>query len=79
VITGLLTRGWLALSPEAHRAASGYGAIRGTLRDALLGCASGRELVEHGYRADVDIAAEGDQSDTVPLLAGGCFTNAEAS
>jgi 2-phosphosulfolactate phosphatase len=78
VIADLLARGWHTLSPEAQLAASGYGAIRGKPQDALLGCASGRELVEHGYRADVDIAAEGDQSDTVPLLAGGRFTNADA-
>jgi 2-phosphosulfolactate phosphatase len=39
---------------------------------------SGRELVERGYREDVGIAAEVDQSDTVPVLAGGRFTNADA-
>ena len=71
VIARLATAGWARLSPEAHLARAGYEAIRGRERDALIACASGRELVEAGYRTDVEIAAEIDLSDAVPLLVDG--------
>jgi 2-phosphosulfolactate phosphatase len=35
---------------------------------ALSDCASGRELIDLGFAEDVAIAAEVDQSGTVPLL-----------
>jgi len=73
VIAALVTAGWGAggLSPEADAARCGYESIRGRELEALLGCASGRELIDAGYRADVDIAAEVDASRTVPLLMDG--------
>jgi 2-phosphosulfolactate phosphatase len=77
VIAGGVTGAEGSLSPEAGIALAGYQAIRGTERDALLGCAGSRELVEHGYRIDVEIAAEIDRSETVPLLTGGRFAHAE--
>lgn len=71
VIAGLVTAGWDGLSPEAEVARHGYESVRGRELEALLGCASGRELVDAGYRTDVEIAAEVDTSQAVPLLVGG--------
>ncbi len=77
VIGGLSAGGWTALSPEAELARAGYEAVRARVCDALLACASGRELVGKGYRADVDIAAEVDVSDAVPLLVEHAFRAAD--
>ena len=41
---------------------------------AIRGSVSGRELAERGYRRDVEIAAEADVSDMVPLLRNGVFS-----
>jgi 2-phosphosulfolactate phosphatase len=41
---------------------------------AVRACVSGRELVERGYAADVEIAVEAGVSEAVPLLANGVFT-----
>lgn len=76
VIAGLAAAGWTSVSPEAQAAVDGYAAIRGRERDALLACASGRELVDRGYRADVEIAAEVNVSAAVPLLLDGYFVAA---
>jgi len=73
VIAGLVAAGWGVggLSPEADVARCSYESVRGRELEALLGCASGRELVDAGYRADAEIAAEVDISQTVPLLVDG--------
>ncbi len=71
VIAGLVAAGWDGLSPEAELARHSYQSVRGRELEALLGCASGRELVDAGDRADVAIAAEVDVSQTVPLLVDG--------
>jgi 2-phosphosulfolactate phosphatase len=68
VISDLRRRGWTGLAPEAEFAAAAYGQIRGRELPALLDCASGRELTEYGFRADAEIAAELDQSMSVPVL-----------
>lgn len=65
------------MSPEAELAAAGYVAIRGREYGALLACASGRELIDAGYRADVEIAAEANFSPAVPLLKDGRFVQAD--
>ena len=71
VIAGLLTAGFDGLSPEAELACHGYESVRGRELEALSGCASGRELVDAGYRGDVELAAEVDTSAAVPLLVDG--------
>ena len=73
LIAALTQRGWVDLSPEAESAQAAYESVRGHELDALLHCASGRELTDEGYRADVEIAAEVDQSRSVPRLRTGQF------
>lgn len=64
-------------SAEARQARAAYRAAVGAgLEAALLDCASGRELVAVGFRADVLAAAELDADDVVPLLGGDGFTAA---
>jgi 2-phosphosulfolactate phosphatase len=46
----------------------------GDPRTALRDCASGHELVALGYECDVEIAAEVDATDVVPVLRDDRFT-----
>jgi 2-phosphosulfolactate phosphatase len=55
-------------SPEADAAVAAFEWASRGLRDYLLRCSSGRELVERGFEADVNLAAELDSSTTVSLL-----------
>lgn len=48
--------------------------VSGDLPAALRACASGRELIDGGFGADVDVAAEGEACDVVPVLRGESFT-----
>jgi len=63
------------LSPEALVGLDAFRAVV-DLSAALAGCASGRELVERGYAADISVAAELDASDVLPLLVDGRFVDA---
>jgi 2-phosphosulfolactate phosphatase len=63
-------------SPEAEMAVAAFEHFRGDLQGALLQCGSGRELVERGFRCDVELAAEFGVSSAVPRLAGDRFLNA---
>ena len=57
-----------SLSPEAQAAAASFeSAVRAGLGDSLRACVSGRELVVKGFSADVDLAAELDVSEVVPV------------
>ena len=49
-------------------AVGGRVAVRPRLAQELRECASGRELVEIGFPGDVEVAAELDASDVVPVL-----------
>ena len=64
------------LSPEARVAAEAFRAIEPTLAASLQGCAGGLELAAAGFAEDVDVAAELDASDVVPVLADGEFSPA---
>ncbi|SDS96634.1 2-phosphosulfolactate phosphatase [Actinopolymorpha singaporensis] len=64
------------LSPEACAARASYLAVDPAA--ALTDCSSGRELRVCGFAEDVAIAAEVGASTSVPLLAGGAFTDAAA-
>ena len=65
-----------SLSPEAEAARAAYDVVRDRELEALLRCASGRELVEGEYSDDVGIAAEVGTSASVPLLVGQRFVDA---
>jgi 2-phosphosulfolactate phosphatase len=59
------------LSPDARAAVAAYDAMR---PGDLHACPSGRELVDAGFRTDVDVAAEVGVSRVVPVLGeGGWF------
>jgi 2-phosphosulfolactate phosphatase len=62
-------------SPEARAAVAAWSAA--SLPDDLLHCAGGRELAEAGFVADVEIAADHDASEVVPLLVGESFVDAD--
>ena len=78
VVAHLSEQGW-SCSPEADAARAAYEAVRGREGEALLACASGRELAQQGYEHDVAIAAEVNTSAVVPVLAAGRFTDASHS
>ena len=61
-------------SPEARMAVAAWRAAR--LPDDLLRCAGGVELTEVGFVADVEIAAQHDVSEVVPVLVGESFRDA---
>ena len=61
------------LSPEAHLAADAFAAVEATLVDSVHGCAGGLELAAAGFGDDVDVAAELDVSEVVPVLGDGEF------
>jgi 2-phosphosulfolactate phosphatase len=58
-------------SPEARMAIAAWQSA--LLPLDLLQCASGRELADAGFVADVEIAAQHDVSDVVPVLVGESF------
>lgn len=76
VLAGLVDMGRDDLSPEARAAAQAFRAVAPDLAEQLRGCVSGRELVDGGFGADVEIALELDASDAVPVLLDGAFADA---
>ncbi|WP_231496233.1 2-phosphosulfolactate phosphatase [Nocardioides sp. URHA0032] len=71
VIAGLVDLGRSGLTAEARVAERAYRAA--AFPDDLVACASGQELVGIGFAADVDVAAEVDATDVVPVLRGEAF------
>ena len=61
------------LSPEAQIALSVYKAAWDTLYATLAESGSGRELVERGFRKDVELASDVDCSDCAPVLRDGAY------
>ena len=61
------------LSTEARQAADAFRAVEADLPAALRGCASGLELTAATFGADVEVAAELDVADVVPVLERGEF------
>lgn len=61
------------LSPEAEAAVAAFRHIAGGLREWLLTCSSGKELVVDGFEQDVLIAAELNASTAVPRLSDGAY------
>ena len=62
-------------SPEAATAVAAFDGVADDLASAVRACASGRELVEDGFGADVDLAAAYDVSEVVPVLYGDAFVD----
>jgi 2-phosphosulfolactate phosphatase len=60
-------------SPEARAAIAAFRDAAHRLPEALAECASGRELAEKGWAADVSYAAQLNASTTVPVLTDGAF------
>lgn len=60
-------------SPEARAAIAAFRDAAHHLPEALSECASGRELTEKGWAADIGYAARLNASTTVPVLTGGAF------
>jgi 2-phosphosulfolactate phosphatase len=67
------------LSPEADVAVASFEGVRGRLRETLMDCASGRELIELGFAADVELASDLDVSRVVPVLDGEAFVTSVVS
>ena len=63
-------------SPEARAAMAAFGDAAPRLPEVLRRCASGRELREKGFDADVSHAAQLNVSSTVPVLVNGAFRQA---
>ena len=76
VISALLHAGWTAPSPEALAAARAFESVQASLVTSMHQCASGAELRAMGFSDDVNIAAEYNQSDAVPILHRAAFQNA---
>jgi 2-phosphosulfolactate phosphatase len=78
MLAALVDLGVTDLSPEAQVAAAAYRVVSDRIADELHACASGRELVDLGFAGDVEIAAEVDGSDAVPVLDGDAFVRSRA-
>jgi 2-phosphosulfolactate phosphatase len=62
-------------SPEAALAEAAFHHFQDNLLECLLDCTSGKELVEKGYAADLEIAAAFNSSSSAPRFTEGCFTS----
>ena len=57
-----------SLSPEAEAAVSVFNSFKNDLSNALKKCSSGKELIARGFESDVELAAEVNVSDCVPVF-----------
>lgn len=71
VIAGLPGR----RSPEAEVALAVFERFARDLPATLRACASGKELIERGFSADVDLAAQHNVSPSAPILEHGAFVS----
>jgi 2-phosphosulfolactate phosphatase len=62
------------LSPEAEAAVAAFSHFQGNLMETLLGCGSGKELVQRGFALDVELAADYAVSSAAPRLVNDRFT-----
>ncbi|MBT9254486.1 2-phosphosulfolactate phosphatase [Phycicoccus sp. MAQZ13P-2] len=66
-------------SAEAQSATELFDAVRPRLRERLRACVGGRELAAAGFGEDVDVAADLDASEVVPVLTERGFVAAGAT
>jgi 2-phosphosulfolactate phosphatase len=71
--------GSLSRSPEAELALACFRDARPELRARIAGCASGREKLARDLARDVELAAELDASDAVPVLSDGAYSSTSES
>lgn len=72
IAAALSVAGWGGvMSPEARAAADLYASTARRLAPALRQSVGGRELAAKGFAADVDLAAQVDADDVVPVLRDG--------
>ena len=64
-------------SPEANVAVSVFEGAAKQLFEQLSLSSSGRELIECGFQRDVELSAEFDASESVPVIAGDSFVRFE--
>jgi 2-phosphosulfolactate phosphatase len=64
-----------AFSAEAEAAAAVWRGQRHHLAETLNRSSTGRQLTEAGHAADIEVAAQFDAQDTVPVLADRAFQN----
>lgn len=62
------------MSPEAKVAVASFRSVAANLQSTLMDCVSGRELVERGFSADVEIASRMNESAVVPMLVDGAYS-----
>ena len=62
-------------SPEAQMAASAYTSVEKDLVRTLKTCSSGKELIERGFESDVELAAQLNCSESIPVLKDEAYVN----
>lgn len=67
------------LSPEAEMARAAFVNLQPDLKRLLADCVSGRELITRDYEGDVELAAQLDVSDCVPVLAAAAYIKQASS
>ena len=78
VIDALADVGLDYCSPESAAAAAAFTGLRNATGHLIGASASGRELADEGYRADIDLAIDVDASSTVPILDADGFIGASS-
>ena len=66
-------------SPEAAMAAAGFEHAADELIEHISACSSGRELIDRGFRRDVELACALNVSRIVPVLEGSAFVDIAGS
>ncbi len=60
-------------SPEAEIAVCAFQSVKSSLPDFLRSCSSGKEIIAKGRMIDIDLSAQLDVSDAVPVLYQGAY------
>ncbi|MEM7373286.1 MAG: 2-phosphosulfolactate phosphatase [Bacteroidota bacterium] len=65
-------------SPNARAAMASFQAVESRLKQELLACFSGKELIERGYEEDVLLASVWNVSQTIPQYSGDSYQSFES-
>ena len=63
------------LSPEAQAAIAVFNSFKNDLLNTLKKCSSGKELIERDFDSDIELAAEINVSDCVPVFTDNAYVN----